>query len=43
MTVMLLAVVAVIFIHVVNGDGGLRRQIEIQGEQSISKIQSLQP
>lgn len=43
MTVMLLAVVALIFVNIVNGDDGLRSQIEDQGESAITRIENLSP
>ena len=43
MTVMLLAVVALMFVNIVGGDDGLRNQIETQGDEANTRIQDLQP
>lgn len=43
MTVMLLAVVALMFVNIINGSDGLRSQIETQGQQANTSIQNLSP
>jgi len=42
-TVMLLAVTALIFVNVVNGNDGLRSQIENQGQAANTSIANLNP
>lgn len=43
MTVMLLAVVALMFVNIVNGSSGLRSNIESHGSAANQSISSLSP